>query len=167
MRVAEATPQPETAKNLEEDGPTPLDSPQGCGKAYAALEASAGTVAPWCVSGRTTETGGNAKQRLRRSGSATTRPEAAAPQQPGSKMREAAKLYRAILKEAARFPSTKRAAIIEDIKFEFHKNKVLTSAAEIKNQMRLANESLEQLKNYNNLSGPESSLYLKGPCQQG
>eukprot|EP00873_Tetraselmis_striata_P000078 jgi/Tetstr1/420342/TSEL_011462.t1 len=120
-----------------------------------------------CVSGRTTETGGKAKQRLRRSGSATTRPKAAAPQPPGSKMREAAKLYRAILKEAARFPSTKRAAIIEDIKFEFHKNKVLTSAAEIKNQMRLANESLEQLKNYNNLSGPESSLYLKGPCQQG
>jgi len=76
-------------------------------------------------------------------------------------------VLRAILKEAARFPSTKRAAIIEDIKFEFHKNKVLTSAAEIKNQMRLANESLEQLKNYNNLSGPESSLYLKGPCQQG
>lgn len=74
---------------------------------------------------------------------------------------------RAILKEAGRFPSKKRTAIIEDIKYEFHKNKVLTSKKEIKTLIGLAIESLEQLKSYNNLAGPDSEIYLKGPCQQG
>lgn len=35
-----------------------------------------------------------------------------------------ARLYRDILRAAARFPSVKRAAIIRDIKEEFHSNKV-------------------------------------------
>jgi len=74
------------------------------------------------------------------------------------------RLYRAILKETKRFPSTKRDAIAEDIKNEFHTNKLLTDRTEIKKQLNLAKESLEQLQSYNQLTGTDAQLYLKGPA---
>mmetsp|Transcript_1184 Transcript_1184/g.2808 ORF Transcript_1184/g.2808 Transcript_1184/m.2808 type:complete len:86 (-) Transcript_1184:253-510(-) len=74
-------------------------------------------------------------------------------------------LYRAILKAAARFPSKKRAALVEDIKAEFHANKRLTDPKEVDRLRGLARESLEQLHSYIDLAGDGTELYLKGPCQ--
>lgn len=74
---------------------------------------------------------------------------------------------RNILKTAARFPSKKRAGIIEDIKTEFRANKDITDEKEISRLRCLAQESLEQLRSYVSLATDGiDSIYLKGPCQQ-
>ena len=98
-------------------------------------------------------------------------------------------LYRHILKAAREFPSKKRDRIIEEIKVEFHQNKVgctgldcnmgyaiqskpilcmqtLTDKDSISKQCKLAVDSLEQLEAYTKLDrrGPDWQVSLKGSC---
>ena len=101
-------------------------------------------------------------------------------------------LYRHILKAAREFPSKKRDRIIEEIKVEFHQNKVgcidldcgtgdeaaaieskpflcmqtLTDTDSISKQRKLAVDSLEQLEAYTKLDrrGPDWQVSLKGSC---
>jgi hypothetical protein len=61
-------------------------------------------------------------------------------------------LYRAILKAAARFPSRKRAAIIEDIKAEFRDGARATELPEVKQRLALAKDSLARLRSFSGAS---------------
>lgn len=70
-------------------------------------------------------------------------------------------LYRAILKAAARFPSRKRAAIIEDIKAEFRDGSRATELAEVKQRLALAQDGLARLRSF---SGAFSGVHA--PCLQ-
>ncbi|KAK9822413.1 hypothetical protein WJX74_003627 [Apatococcus lobatus] len=76
-------------------------------------------------------------------------------------------LYRSILKAAQQFPSIRRAAIISDIKHEFHANKSLQDPNAIRAQVQLAVTSLEQLHGYNSMQEQpkDMDIHLKGPAQ--
>lgn len=78
-----------------------------------------------------------------------------------------ARLYRDILKLAARFPSINRAQMIEEIKLEFHAGKTLTDPAEITRRRQLAVQSVKQLRDYTKLdsSSTDWDVYLRGNLQ--
>lgn len=60
---------------------------------------------------------------------------------------ETLRLYRAILRSAARFPSIKRKAIIADIKTTFRENRELSGNA-LATQLDVAKDGLFKLKQY-------------------
>jgi len=74
-------------------------------------------------------------------------------------------LYRAVLHAAARFPSKKRASIIEDIKQEFREGAAVTDAALVKRRLALARDGLERLRQYAGLDRTANAwdVSLAGP----
>jgi hypothetical protein len=64
---------------------------------------------------------------------------------------EVLRLYRAVLRAAARFPSKKRASIIEDIKLEFREGAVVTDAALVQRRLAVAHDGLVRLRQYSGL----------------
>lgn len=76
------------------------------------------------------------------------------------------RLYRDILRAAARFPSVKRAAIIRDIKEEFHSKKGLSDSAEILKARKVAVDGLMQLEDFAGLDrkSTEWQVQLRGAC---
>ena len=75
-------------------------------------------------------------------------------------------LYRRILKEAKVFPSIKRNAIIEEIRLEFRINSSETDSEKIKQQIKVAVRSLEQMESLTKLDkgSLDWSVNLKGAC---
>lgn len=73
-------------------------------------------------------------------------------------------LYRDILKAAKRFPSIKRNLILEDIKTEFHANKVMRNDEETAKARQVAASSLQQLHDYVGLGGSsnDDQVQLRG-----
>ena len=61
------------------------------------------------------------------------------------------RLYRAILRAAARFPSKKRASIIEDIKLEFREGAVVREPAAVQRRLAVAHDGLVRLRQYSGL----------------
>ncbi|KAF0691285.1 Aste57867_17463 [Aphanomyces stellatus] len=57
-------------------------------------------------------------------------------------------IYRRVLQLAKRFPSIKRDQLVQDIKDEFHENKVLTDPVKIKQKINVAIKGIEQLNQY-------------------
>ena len=76
-------------------------------------------------------------------------------------------LYRQILVAAKRFPSVKRAAIVEDIRLEFREAAPLSDAAEVARRVAVGARSLGQLRAYAGMDAgaPEAEVFLKGPCE--
>lgn len=76
------------------------------------------------------------------------------------------RLYRHILKEAKVFPSIKRNTIIEEIRLEFRTNSSETDSEKIKQQIKVAVRSLEQMESLTKLDKKSSdwSVNLKGAC---
>lgn len=66
-------------------------------------------------------------------------------------------LYRAILKNAKRFPSVKRESIIKEIKSEFRNKKDLKEKSKIDEAHLLARKGLSQLSIYTSLSSTSYS----------
>ena len=66
---------------------------------------------------------------------------------------EVLRLYRAILRAAERFPSKKRAAIIEDIKLEFREGATVTDSALVQRRVAVAQDGLARLRQYSGLEG--------------
>jgi LYR motif-containing protein 4 len=62
------------------------------------------------------------------------------------------RLYRSILRLAARFPSIKRPKIIREIRLTFRQNKHLTDENEIRKCFAVAKKGVEQLSMYSNLN---------------
>ena len=58
------------------------------------------------------------------------------------------KLYRDVLRAAARFPSKKRAQIIADIKLEFREGAPLTDSAAVQRRIAVAEDGLVRLRQY-------------------
>eukprot|EP00884_Botryococcus_braunii_P020885 jgi/Botrbrau1/7480/Bobra.0095s0018.1 len=75
-------------------------------------------------------------------------------------------LYRHILKAAKVFPSTKRAAVLEEIKSEFHANKGLKDVDAVRKRLQVAVQGLRQLEDFSGLSrrADEWEVSLRGPC---
>ncbi|KAK1946118.1 hypothetical protein P3T76_003166 [Phytophthora citrophthora] len=65
--------------------------------------------------------------------------------------KEVLRMYRRILKLAQRYPSIKRESIIRDIKTEFHANKSLTDAQEIREELASVRAGIKELSMYANL----------------
>ncbi|ETW00162.1 hypothetical protein H310_07567 [Aphanomyces invadans] len=57
-------------------------------------------------------------------------------------------IYRRVLQLAKKFPSIKRDQLVEDIKAEFHDNKVLTDPVKIKEKVNIAIKGIQQLNQY-------------------
>ena len=70
---------------------------------------------------------------------------------------EVLRLYRAVLRAAARFPSKKRAFIIEDIKVEFREGAVVTDATLVQRRIAVAQDGLVRLRQYSGLEGAASN----------
>lgn len=74
------------------------------------------------------------------------------------------KLYRDILKAAKRFPSIKRDQILQDIKTEFHENKMMRNEEEVAKARQVAASSLQQLQDYVGMGGSsaDGEVQLRG-----
>ena len=70
---------------------------------------------------------------------------------------EVLRLYRAILRAAARFPSKKRASIIADIKLEFREGAGERDAAQVQRRLAVAQDGLVRLRQYTGLEGSASN----------
>jgi len=79
---------------------------------------------------------------------------------------EILQLYRHIIRAAKRFPSIKRDKIVNDIRLEFRENRSLSDAGEIKEKVKVAIRSLDQLVAYTSrdTKSAEWSVNLKGSC---
>lgn len=64
---------------------------------------------------------------------------------------EVARMYRRILKLAQRYPSIKRDAIVRDIRAEFHENKALTDAQQVREKLMAARAGIQELSQYASL----------------
>lgn len=74
------------------------------------------------------------------------------------------RLYRHLLKAAARYPSVKRQQILTGIKDEFRENMFLEDPNELKKKIKVAEEGLDQIRMYTDLDNKTTdwSLHLKG-----
>lgn len=61
---------------------------------------------------------------------------------------EVVRLYRRILKLAQRYPSVKRDSIVRDIKTEFHENKALSDAQQVREKVMAARAGIQELSQY-------------------
>lgn len=66
-------------------------------------------------------------------------------------------LYKQILREAQRFPSKKRDAIIEDIRAEWRTNAAVTDPAKVAHSVEMALRGLETLRKYTRFDRSQSS----------
>ena len=82
--------------------------------------------------------------------------------------RDVLALYRAVLKAAARFPSKKRGAIVEDIKAEFREGRALTGDM-AHQRLALARDGLQRLRSYSGLDSKAAAwdVSLAGPTTSG
>ena len=60
-------------------------------------------------------------------------------------------LYRAILGAARRFPSKKRASLVQEVRSEFRINATETDHSKLSQQLDIAIKGLQQLEMYSNL----------------
>ncbi|TYZ64425.1 hypothetical protein PybrP1_009689 [[Pythium] brassicae (nom. inval.)] len=69
-----------------------------------------------------------------------------------AEVKEVVRLYRRVLKLAARYPSIKRDAIIRDIKLEFREGQHLTDPTQIRAKVQAARQGIIELSQYTNLN---------------
>mmetsp|Transcript_65568 Transcript_65568/g.147959 ORF Transcript_65568/g.147959 Transcript_65568/m.147959 type:complete len:118 (-) Transcript_65568:365-718(-) len=69
-------------------------------------------------------------------------------------------LYRRILKAAAKFPSIKRKAIIEDIKIEFRERRLEVNPEKVAEYQQVGRRSYQQLLLYSGLNEDDSEWSL-------
>ena len=70
---------------------------------------------------------------------------------PGQHAQMVRSVYRVIIREARRFPSIKRDAMVEDIRLEFRENALLTDPDKIKTSVDIAIKGVSQLRAYTGL----------------
>mmetsp|Transcript_5410 Transcript_5410/g.19790 ORF Transcript_5410/g.19790 Transcript_5410/m.19790 type:complete len:90 (-) Transcript_5410:1417-1686(-) len=73
-------------------------------------------------------------------------------------------LYRHILRHATQYPSVKREAIVADIKAEFRRNRHLQDPQQIRKEIDVAKQGLQQLQMYSGLRKSEGpwEVHLTG-----
>jgi hypothetical protein len=69
------------------------------------------------------------------------------------------KLYKEILFSAKRFPSVKRAKIIEEIRVGFRESRNVTDPAQLQKLQAVAIDGLEKLSMYSHLSSKKTSAW--------
>ena len=76
-------------------------------------------------------------------------------------------LYRHVLRAAGRFPSTKRASLVSDIKTEFREGASEMDSTKVKQRLVLAEDGLSRLQQYGGFDkrASEWGVSLSGPQQ--